>query len=230
MKINHTPATAERYGRWPITQFPIIPAPCAAAQFPLPCPLHMLFITGNVSERSTCTTNKIPCHAVSCQVMLCLQPIHHTGTSCSMLTCTYWQWWMQWLLAVVVHVDVYIHIRRTYKLCTEELLYVLRSKGSTDIKKVHFYSNDQSLQSGNCLARPMVCTGPIFYRMIFVPLENTITCAESMGTPDDDHDNFCKKAVSSSSSSKSCRVRQLEPWNEWIVWRDRWHIRVPSFA
>ena len=82
MKINHTPATAERCGRWPITQFPIIPAPCAA-QFPLPCPLHMLFITGNVSDRST--TNKIPSHAVSCQVMLCLQPIHHTGTSCSML-------------------------------------------------------------------------------------------------------------------------------------------------
>ena len=36
----------------------------------------------------------------------------------------------------------------------------------------------------------MVCTGPIFRRMIVVPLENTITCGESMGTPDDEHDNF----------------------------------------
>ena len=33
--------------------------------------------------------------------------------------------------------------------------------------------------------------------MIVVPLENTITCGESMGTPDDEDDNFCKKAVSS---------------------------------
>ena len=47
------------------------------------------------------------------------------------------------------------------------------------------------------MARPMVCTGPIFYRMIVVPLENTITCGESMGTPDDEDDNFCKKALSS---------------------------------
>ena len=28
--------------------------------------------------------------------------------------------------------------------------------------------------------------------MIIVPLEITITCGESMGTPDDEHDNFGK--------------------------------------
>ena len=39
----------------------------------------------------------------------------------------------------------------------------------------------------------MVCTGPIFRRMIVVPLENTITCSESMGTHDDEHDNFCQE-------------------------------------
>ena len=43
----------------------------------------------------------------------------------------------------------------------------------------------------------MACTGPIFRRMIVVPLHNTITCGESMGTPDDEDDNFCKKALSS---------------------------------
>ena len=48
----------------------------------------------------------------------------------------------------------------------------------------------------------MVCTGPIFRRMIVVPLENTITCGESMGTPDYKHDNFCKKAVSSYAANR----------------------------
>ena len=47
--------------------------------------------------------------------------------------------------------------------------------------------------------------------MIVVPLENTITCGESMGTPDDEHDNFCKKAVS--SSSKSCSRVQQFTWS-----------------
>ena len=37
--------------------------------------------------------------------------------------------------------------------------------------------------------------------MIVVPLHNTITCGESMGTPDDEDDNFCKKAVSLSSTN-----------------------------
>ena len=48
----------------------------------------------------------------------------------------------------------------------------------------------------------MACMGPIFRRMMVVPVDNTITCGESMGTTDDEDDNFCKKAVS--SSSKSC--------------------------
>ena len=44
--------------------------------------------------------------------------------------------------------------------------------------------------------------------MIVVPLENTITCGESMGTTDDEDDNFGKKAVSSPSTNLA------EPWNE----------------
>ena len=47
--------------------------------------------------------------------------------------------------------------------------------------------------------------------MTVVPLEITITCGESMGTPDDEHDNFCKKAVS--SSSKSCSRGQQFIWS-----------------
>ena len=58
--------------------------------------------------------------------------------------------------------------------------------------------------------------GPIFRRMIVVPLENTITCGESMGTHDDEHDNFCQEGgvivvqILQSNTTLGCRLHGSE--------------------
>ena len=51
--------------------------------------------------------------------------------------------------------------------------------------------------------------------MIVVPLENTITCGESMGTPDDEHDNFYQEGgVIVVQILQQSATIYLEPWNE----------------
>ena len=53
-----------------------------------------------------------------------------------------------------------------------------------------------ALQWRNCLGRLGAYSDPIFGRMIFMPLENTITCGDLMEGRDGQDDIFCKKAVS----------------------------------
>ena len=53
------------------------------------------------------------------------------------------------------------------------------------------------MQWRNCLARLRGDTDPIFGRMIVMPLENTITCGDSMEGRDGEDEIFCKEAMSS---------------------------------